>query len=215
MRHFLSVSAAAGSAIRLSTAMAAVSASAAATEYCVTCEGPAAEYACTFDGAAGTASDTRLKLLCITELAKAGQHASCSVDRQQQTPCKGAVRQLAMPSGMDIDVPPSAADAGATPVLTPSAKPEPAPQTDPVPTAVPPQPPPAATDDPTQAAAPPTTVKEAVEKGVASTEKAIEEGGNAAGEAAKATGSTLEKAGKAVGNAAKKTWDCITSFGDC
>ena len=209
MRTFQSVSAAARVAASAGPVLVALSLGAAtAAEYCATCEGPASAYACTFNGVEAAASDTRLKLLCITELAKIGQHASCSVDRQQQTPCKGEIRQLALPSGFEINVP-SAADAGTAAVPQSDASPAATPHTSQVAT------PPTAQTDVPKSASPPKTVKDAVASGVASTEKAIEAGGSAASEAAEATGNTLQKAGKAVGDAAKKTWDCITSFGSC
>jgi len=53
-----------------------------AQEYCVTCTGPDALYRCIIGGdVAPAARNDRGQLLCIKELAKSGQHASCSVDR--------------------------------------------------------------------------------------------------------------------------------------
>jgi len=177
---------------------------ASAAEFCVTCDTPAAHYKCVLPGPAGNPGDARLKIWCMTELAKAGNHASCTVDRQAQSGCDGEVKQLALPGGYEVDLAPPAA-----------AEHIPAEQ-QPPPAAAAGQPvPPAQTDVP-KTQNPPATVKEAVEKGVESTEKAIGDTEHAAAEAAKATGSTVEKAGQAVGNAAKKTWKCITSlFGDC
>lgn len=187
-----------------------------AAEFCVTCDEPAAHYKCVLPGPAATPADTRLRLLCITELAKAGKHASCSVDRQQKMPCDGAVKEIALPGGIEFEqapMPPAAtpgppaATAGPPPATAPAPPVASAPPADATP--------PAQTDIP-KTQQPPATVKEAVESGVKSTEKAIEDSGHAASEAAKATGSTFEKAGQAVGNAAKKTWTCISSFfGDC
>lgn len=180
-----------------------------AAEFCVTCDEPAAHYKCVLPGPAATPADTRLRLLCITELAKAGKHASCSVDRQQKMPCDGAVKEIALPGGIEFEQTPMppAATAGPPPATAPAPPVASAPPADATP--------PAQTDIP-KTQQPPATVKEAVESGVKSTEKAIEDSGHAAAEAAKATGSTFEKAGQAVGNAAKKTWTCISSFfGDC
>jgi hypothetical protein len=64
--------------------------------------------------------------------------------------------------------------------------------------------------------APPRTVKEMVEKGNASTGKALEKTGQTAVDAVKSTGDALDNAGSAVSKAAKKTWRCLTTlFGEC
>ena len=124
----------------------------AAAEFCVTCEAPNASYTCSFIGPTAAQDDARLKLYCITELAKTGQHASCAVDRSKRAPCEGAVKTLAMPDGLQIP-PPKAPETGA-PLRTDQ------------------QPPAATAGD-----APPKTVKEMVEKGNASTSKALEKTG--------------------------------------
>lgn len=196
-----------------------------AAEFCVTCEGPAAQYSCQFDDASATLNDSRLKLFCITELAKSGPHASCSVDRSRAAPCAGEARHLALPDGIEPSLPlPETQTAAPPPDAAPAAAPEDAPaatapgadgvnQTD-VPKTVP-------GDDASGQAdakeeAPPKTVQEMVEKSAESTGEALEKTGEAAKDAAKSTGSAIEKAGSAVGKAAKKTWNCITSFfGDC
>ena len=194
--------------------MSTVSAFAGSAEFCVSCAGPEAHYACTFDGAATDANDPRLKLLCITELAKAGGHATCSVDRTAVKPCAGVPKTLAMPEGFDLapalpaqpaaiapsQTPAPAPANGAPPVTAPAVKTE---------TTVPKAEQPAAE-------VPPKTVKEMVEKSTTATGNALEKGADAAGNAVKSTGSALQKAGQAAGDAAKKTWNCITSFfGDC
>jgi hypothetical protein len=178
---------------------------ASAGEYCVSCDGPDAHYACTFDGAANDSSDASIKLLCITELAKSSKHASCTIDRVQPKPCAGPVKVIAMPDGYQP---------------APAAETKP-----PVEAAKPVSPPQAATQAPAKPGAesaapmpdaPPKTVKEMVEKGAASAGQTLEKSGDTAVEAAKSTGGVIGKAGKAVGDAAKKTWTCITSlFGDC
>lgn len=189
-----------------------VSAPTRSAEFCVSCSGPEAHYACSFVGTTTDASDPRLKLLCITELAKAGGHATCSVDRSAVKPCAGLPKTLAMPEGFDLapsaaQLPAPAPEATTPAVATqspadvlPAAKAE---------TTVP------KTAQPAEEA-PPKTVKEMVEKSTEATGTALEKGGDAAGEAVKSTGSALQKAGQAAGDAAKKTWNCITSlFGDC
>lgn len=223
--------------LRLTLLAGAVSAAATAAargaEFCVTCEGPPAQYACQFDATQASLNDSPLKLLCITELAKSGPHASCSVDRAQTPPCAGQVRHLALPEGFEAATPESGLAApppgDAQPVASPSggqpaaAAPgqQGAPQTEP--TA------PSLSRDTDRAGAapaeegPPKTVKDMVTKGAKSTGEALEKTGEAlektgeaASDAAKKTGSALENAGAAVGNAAQKTWKCLTSlFGDC
>jgi type IV secretory pathway VirB10-like protein len=183
---------------------APVAAAAAGTAYCVSCEGPAAHYACSFDGAAVDANDASLKLLCITELAKSGKHASCSVDRKQPSPCPGDLKVMALPDGHPSAVQPATA-APANP-SKPTAEP----------TQAAPLPKPVNETAVEKTEAPPKTVQEMVEKGTSNTGKVLEKTGETAADAAKTTGSAVEKAGKAVGDAAKKTWTCITSlFGNC
>ncbi len=68
---------------------------AAAQEFCVTCSGPDATYRCVIGGEATVAArNSRGQFLCITELAKAGGHKSCSAARGQATPCPGETRTV-------------------------------------------------------------------------------------------------------------------------
>ena len=167
---------------------------ASALDLCVSCQGPDAHYNCRLDTPASNARDLRLQLMCITELAHGGSHASCEVDKAQQNPCPGETKVVAAPAS---EAPPKAA---AAPPATPAPDPDPAPsvtKTEPAPTAVTPPPKAAETATP-KPEKPPKTVQEMVEKGAAN------------------TGKSLQGAGNAVSNAAKKTWHCIaTFFGDC
>jgi hypothetical protein len=177
-----------------------------AAEYCVTCADPEAQYACTFDGASQGPGDAGLKLYCITELAKSGQHGSCSVDRAQSKPCAGKIVQLAGPDATQpLPSPPANATAGTgTPTGTPATPPAKDPSKASGTTTLP------------KSDAPPKTVEEMVKKGTADASDTLEKSGDTAVEAAKTTGSVLQNAGKSVGDAAKKTWNCITSlFGNC
>ena len=70
-----------------------------ALDLCVSCEGPVAHYNCRLDAPSTNARDLRLQLLCITELAHGGGHASCAVDKAQQNPCPGDTKLIAAPSG--------------------------------------------------------------------------------------------------------------------
>ncbi len=166
-----------------------------AQEFCVTCASPEATYRCLIGGGASTGSiASRGQFLCITELAKAGGHSSCSATRGQATPCPGETRTVMFTVGD-----PEASPLEATPMAAPPAPVAPlAPTKDisPVPLPPPgqPQPPPPA---------PQTT-------------EGPEPEPNAVEKFAKNTGEAITETGTAVGNAAKKTWDCVASlFGDC
>ena len=186
----------------LAAAMTALLTAAVAPAYaldlCVSCQGPVAHYDCRLDTPSANARDLRLQLLCITEIAHGGSHASCEVDKTQQSPCPGETKVIAAP---ETAAPPKAA---ATPPPAPSAQPN-----------TPPSPKPATAAAPAPDT-PPKTVQEMVEKGATNTGKGLEGASSVVKDAAKSTGNSLEKAGSAVGNAAKKTWHCIaTLFGEC
>ena len=212
-----------------------------AAELCVACTGPDARYACEIDGA-GETPDSRLTLYCMTELAKAGGHASCSVERAKSAPCQGEKKLLANPNpgGIPSDSAAGVIDAPAaatSDVTAPSAPkpadpltatdaPAPLPASQPAITEIPKSgTPPQTAGQPKTAAeleavAEPKTVEEMVKKGTETAGQELQDGGKAAGEAAgnvaQSAGGALSKAGKAVGDAAKKTWTCITSlFGSC
>lgn len=188
--------------------MASSSTRAAAAEYCVTCAGPDAHYACTFNGTSEGPGDAGLKLYCITELAKSGKHASCSVDRTAAKPCAGDVKVLAMPDGLDTSPVPASKPEAPKSAASDATAPGSPKATEPAKAAAAPEAP--------ANAAPPKTVQEMVEKGTSDASKSLEKGGNAVVETAKSTGGVIDKATSAVGDAAKKTWTCITSFfGDC
>jgi hypothetical protein len=85
----------------LSAALLLASASlpAQAQGICVVCNGPDAVYRCQPEaGISLRPGDTRLNLLCITEIARADGHASCSVRRQQTGNCEGQLRTVAIAS---------------------------------------------------------------------------------------------------------------------
>lgn len=186
--------------------------SAEAAEFCVSCDGPAAQYACSIDGAAAESGDPRLKLYCMTELAKSGGHARCSIDRAQPKPCGGIAKVLGAPEGLELAKPQAPAPADVVPPESETAaKPSPATPA-PAPTAQ------TGVQETTVAKtpAPPKTVKEMLEKSSEPAAGNMEKSGDTASSAVKSAGSALEKAGQAVGAAAKKTWTCVTSlFGDC
>jgi hypothetical protein len=167
-----------------------------AQEFCVTCASPEASYRCLIGGEASTASrSSRGQFLCITELAKAGGHASCSATRGQATPCPGETRTVMFTVGD-----PEASPLETTPMATPPAPVAPlAPGKDISPVQLPP---------PGQQQ-PPTHVPQ-------TTEAPEEPKPNAVEKFAKKTGEAVTETGEAVGSAMKKTWDCVASlFGDC
>lgn len=167
---------------------------AAAREYCVTCTGPDATYRCIIGGEPSPAARTsRGQLLCITELARSGGHASCSVGRPAAGACQGDVRTVMFPSAAETAAPPTA---DAQPEMTyPGAEAQ-------APAAVPPGP-------QTPSEGPPQTVEELAKK-------TMETSGQGLKQAGEAVTNTAKSAGNAVGTALKKTWTCLTSFfGDC
>jgi hypothetical protein len=169
--------------------LAGLAAPASAQDYCVTCTGPDAKYHCIVGGDASISARTsRGQMLCITQLAQSGGHASCSVSRTTTEPCEGKVKT----------------------VMFPSSDPDAQPVTEALPPATPPLAPPTVT----QGAPPPPAAPQPGPGTVA--EKAAEDTGNGLKKAGDAVTSTVENTGKAIGHAASKTWKCLSSFfGDC
>lgn len=183
----------------LSLALLPLSATAEAAEICISCVGPDVTYRCSVDGYDNaSARDTRLQLICITELAKAGGHQTCSADRSKLADCDGVVR-----------------------VVTP---PQPAAGTEPPPIRAETTPPPAegmttipknSGLEPTPAP-PPATVADVAKDAAQSSKENLDKVGKAVTDTAKSAGDQIENAGQAVGSAAKKTWDCVASlFKEC
>ena len=162
-----------------------------AQEYCVTCKGPDASYRCVIGGdATAAARNSRGQFLCITELAKAGGHTSCSAARGQATPCPGETRigdvharrsgRFALWNNRPRPAQPRRGSWRPSKrcLRLPSRLPAPAPM---------------------QTTAPveekkPTVVEDLANK----------------------TGKAVTDTGEAVGGAMKKTWDCVASlFGKC
>jgi hypothetical protein len=146
------------------------------------------------------ARSSRGQFLCITELAKAGGHASCSATRGQSTPCPGETRTVMF----------SLADPGAAPLATASPPP-----LVPVPSSTTPL---APGEDLPPVALPPPQAQPAQPTPPVETGSAPPAGEkpNAVEDLAKKTGKAVSDTGKAVGNAVKKSWDCVASlFGDC
>jgi hypothetical protein len=176
--------------------LAGLAFAASAQDYCVTCTGPDAKYHCIVGGDAPMAArSSRGQMLCITQLAQSGGHASCSVSRTTTEPCEGKVKTVMFPASEPGTQPVTETLPPATPspaaAMPPGAPPEGAP------------PPPAA---PEQA---PGTVGDFASKTAQDSADGLKKAGDA-------VTNTVNKTGKAIGHAASKTWKCLSSFfGDC
>lgn len=192
-----------------------------AQEYCVTCTEPPAKYRCIV-GNGGLASERnqRSQMLCITELARSGNHKSCSVGAVTSAPCEGDQRTVMFPDAPGNATPgaepPPVAAVPPKPVYTPANGGGYTPENDdPDYADLPPdgapgegQPPHPGDGQQAQPAQPKTVEDYA--------KKTVEASGQGLKKAGKAVTDTAESAGNAVGKAAKKTWDCLSSlFGDC
>ena len=168
-----------------------------AQEFCVTCSGPDAQYRCLIGGeATPSARPSRGQFLCITALAKDGNHASCSATRAQATPCPGPTRTVMFQPDDGSGASPMAE--GTAP-LTPVA---PAPLTPISPVPLPPAGAPVGTAQPAAPQPQPAPPAEAKP--------------NMVEDLANKTGKAMNDTSKAVGGAVKKSWDCVASlFGNC
>ena len=171
--------------------------SVAGAETCVVCTTPAATYRCAIEGADRVAqyrgSDRVLDYVCITELAKSGGHASCSVGRNPGGICMGELKVLRAGDAL------AAAEAAIG-----EAGPGPGPGH--------PQ-----TGQPTPPAdGPPRTLEELARQSVEQSGDQLQSAGKAVKDTAKSAGQQIEKAGDAVGGAVKKSWTCLASlFTNC
>lgn len=175
---------------------------AAALEYCVTCEGPPAMYRCVIDGTAdGPGKDPSASLHCISEMAKHGNHTTCAVSRGAPFPCPGLTTVVQQPR--------NSPSIGTAPhPIEPQAAGEP-PAKEAAPEAAPPE----QTGQPSKV---PRTVEELAGQTVKSSKEGLQKAGEAIGGTAKKAGEQIGNAGSAIGNAASKTWSCIASlFSSC
>jgi len=178
-----------------------------AQDYCVTCTGPDAKYHCVIGGDASVAArSSRGQMLCITQLAQSGGHASCSVSRTTTEPCEGKLRTVMFPSG----------EAKTPPVVETTPQVAVPPETAPPPLPTAPGAPPALTEGAPGASPPPGAPQQGPDTvgGIAS--KTANDTGEGLKKAGEAVTNTVDKTGKAIGHAASKTWKCLSSFfGDC
>ena len=91
---------------------------AAALDFCITCTAPDAHYLCRMDRPPAHSRDLRLQLLCISQLAQIGSHATCAIDNPRPQTCNGVLRVVEAPE--DLTAPPATA-AGPSP--EPAAEP--------------------------------------------------------------------------------------------
>jgi hypothetical protein len=180
--------------IRISAALATLvvcglASLASAQEYCVTCSGPEAQYRCRIGGDASVAARmSRGQLLCITELAKIGPHASCSVGRTTSQACVGELRTVMFPTTADPEAAPVTEWQPETTQVTAAPETEPAPSE---------------TEAPSEA--PPQTVEELAKQTVTASGKGLKKAGEAVADTA-----------ESAGNVVTKTWSCLSSlFSDC
>ena len=165
----------------------ALASAAGAQEFCVACSEPSAVYRCVIDGAQPQGGQP-LQMLCVTAMAKAGGHGTCSVKRGTVFDCDGAVKHVPWAA---LNAPPLAA-----------APPSPAPAPAAAPTPVRPEA--AEAPDPTSEG-PPQTVVEMAKRANQQTSDQMKKAGENLSQGAKSMGD-------AVGKATKKTWDCMTSL---
>src|SRR5262245_53118372 len=93
-----------------------------AQEYCVTCSEPTAIYRCVIDGARPGGGQS-LQMLCVTSMAREGQHATCSVKRGTVFECDGPVKRVPW-AGAELPVEtPASASTTARPQSDPNEPP--------------------------------------------------------------------------------------------
>lgn len=78
---------------------------------CVTCDGPAAVYSCSYaPDASGHRTNHRIRTLqfaCIQDVARQYRHASCSVRREQFDVCNGQVHLMSRTPAVLPSLPPA------------------------------------------------------------------------------------------------------------
>lgn len=170
--------------------------------YCIACQGPDATYRCVVaDTPEGGPPDPRNQIRCVKELATAGQHQRCSVERFSASGCEGPVRVIANAAldAPEAGVPPeggSAAPGEGTAPPSGVAK-------DPLSNPVPPETPKS-----------PSTVAEVAHDTAQATKKGLDGVSSAVTTSVEKAGDGIKDAGSAIGSAAAKTWRCLKSFFD-
>jgi hypothetical protein len=175
-------------------------------EFCVSCTGPEATYNCVADDIPAGGTDAGIKLSCISELAKAGHHASCAIARTAVAPCNGERKVLSGIGGLD-GFPSAHEPASGLPPASVATTPSEPPAPDPAETTIAKSKEPAAAHD---------RHEEGSQSAAGSFKKAGEKASDAAEKAAQSAAGALQQAGTAISSAAKKSWRCLSSmFDDC
>lgn len=83
-----------------------------ANSVCITCDGPAAVYSCSYapdaNGYRPSHGGRTLQFACIQDVARQYQHASCSVRRKQLDVCNGQVHMMSQaPAALPLAPPPA------------------------------------------------------------------------------------------------------------
>ncbi len=168
---------------------------------CVTCSGPDQVYRCSVDATASGAPQIAMQLFCVQELARAGQHKSCSVRRAAGV-CDGEPRDLVY-AAPDVGIaapttfPVEESDAPTVEAALPG-------------TAV----------SPTPASPEPETLAELASQAAAGTGAQLTKAGQSLSDLTTGTGEAVggaaASAGATLKNAAQTTWSCLTSlFSNC
>ncbi len=153
-----------------------------AQEYCVSCSEPNGLYRCIIENARPGGGQS-LQMLCVTTMAKAGGHATCSVKRGTVFDCDGQIRRIPWSAVEALPPPPAATEQSALP--PPPAPPAAAPKSDPQ--------------------QPPQTMVDLAKQANEQTKEQLKQAGDNVKQSAKSVG-------QAIGTATKKTWDCMTSL---
>ncbi len=179
----------------------------AGSELCVTCAAPDMTYRCNVESGDVVLNGSSLQLYCIRELARLGNHASCSVKRRRAVACAGETRTLVYgapgqtPQSPAIASTPNAAGNAADETNSQAAGTGPiqlAPQDNVVS-------PPVLVPLPKPVKGPPKTVEEMAKRAAKTSKKQLNKAGNV-------VVGGVKSAGKSVGNAAKTTWRCLSSL---
>jgi hypothetical protein len=111
--------------IILAACLVAASGAVAAGDVCVACDGPAASYRCQLAAPQGLErsgySGRVAQYVCVTELAKHGGHASCSVRKDGFSTCLGELRIISLTGAVPES--PQSPQAAAVEAAKPSAAP--------------------------------------------------------------------------------------------
>ena len=87
------------------------------TPLCIACSGPDAVYHCVIGSEGAPLADDATRLRCVTEIARAGGHQSCSVRRGSQAACSETARAFVLTAPQQTLAPTPAPQARPAPPL--------------------------------------------------------------------------------------------------